>query len=77
MCRNNMITESDLNLKTTPNSKDSIIEEIPDEGISLENIEKELIIKALKKTNGNQSKAARLLKIPRHVLLYRIEKFNL
>ncbi len=51
--------------------------EIPPGGISLEEVEKTLIIKALEKSGGNRSEAARLLKIPRHVLIYRIEKFDL
>ncbi len=50
---------------------------IPDEGIALEDIEKSYIVKALEKAGQNQSEAARLLKIPRHVLLYRLEKYNL
>lgn len=50
---------------------------IPEEGISLEEVERRYIIKALEKAGQNQSKAARLLKIPRHVLLYRIEKYGL
>ncbi|MCP4022328.1 MAG: sigma-54-dependent Fis family transcriptional regulator [Desulfobacteraceae bacterium] len=50
---------------------------IPDEGISLEEIEKAYILKGLEKAGQNRSKAARLLKIPRHVLLYRLEKYNL
>ncbi|MDF1577313.1 MAG: sigma-54 dependent transcriptional regulator [Desulfobulbales bacterium] len=50
---------------------------IPDEGISLEEVEKSLIRKALEKSNGNRSEAARLLKVPRHVLIYRLEKFDL
>ncbi len=49
--------------------------EIPPEGISLEEVEKELIRKALTRSGGNRSEAARLLKIPRHVLIYRLEKF--
>jgi len=51
--------------------------EIPPEGISLEEVEKELIRKALARSNGNRSEAARLLKIPRHVLIYRLEKFDI
>ncbi|MEW6726994.1 MAG: sigma-54 dependent transcriptional regulator [Bacillota bacterium] len=51
--------------------------EIPDEGISLEEVEKLLIIKALEKSNGNQTKAAALLKITRATLLYRMQKFGL
>ncbi len=51
--------------------------EIPDEGLSLEAVERGLIKKALAKANGNRSEAARLLKIPRHVLIYRLEKFKI
>ena len=57
----------------TPNG----LPEIPDEGISLEAVEQGLIKKALTKANGNRSEAARLLKIPRHVLIYRLEKFKI
>ena len=53
------------------------IPEIPDEGLSLEAVEQGLIKKALAKANGNRSEAARLLKIPRHVLIYRLEKFKI
>jgi DNA-binding NtrC family response regulator len=45
--------------------------------LSLENIERRAIEMALKKSGGNQTKAAQLLNIPRHVLLYRMKKLNL
>jgi len=51
--------------------------QFPDEGISLEAVERDLIKKALEKSGGNRSEAARLLKIPRHVLIYRLEKFGI
>lgn len=51
--------------------------QISQDGISLEEIEKEAIILALKKTGWNQTKAAELLKIPRHVLLYRMKKLSI
>jgi two-component system NtrC family response regulator len=47
------------------------------EGISLEAVEKAYVLNALKKAEQNRSKAARLLKIPRHILLYRLEKYGL
>lgn len=50
---------------------------IPDTGISLEGLEKELIIKALEKSKGNQTRAAQLLGITRSALLYRIQKHGL
>ncbi|MCL6477707.1 MAG: sigma-54 dependent transcriptional regulator [Peptococcaceae bacterium] len=49
----------------------------PDSGISLEELEKELIIKALEKSKGNQTRAAQLLGITRSALLYRIQKHGL
>lgn len=51
--------------------------QIPQDGISLEEIEKEAIVLALKKTGWNQTKAAEFLKIPRHVLLYRMKKLSI
>jgi two-component system NtrC family response regulator len=51
--------------------------DIPEDGISLEEVEKELLVKALEKAEGNQSKAARFLNITRKTLLYRMEKHGL
>ena len=51
--------------------------EIPEEGTSLEGIERELIEKALKQSGGNQTRAAHLLGISRDTLRYRIKKFDL
>ena len=50
---------------------------LPDEGILLEEVEKNLIIQALERTELNQTKAAKLLGITRHTLLYRLEKYNI
>lgn len=50
---------------------------LPPEGISLELVEKQLIKKALTMAMGNQTRAARLLKISRDTLRYRLEKFKL
>jgi two-component system NtrC family response regulator len=49
----------------------------PQEDLSLEEVEKQVILEALERAGGNRSRAARLLKIPRHVLLYRLKKFGL
>lgn len=51
--------------------------EIPNDGLGLELVESELIKATLKQTSGNQTKAAKLLKIPRHVLIYRLKKLDL
>ena len=51
--------------------------EIPTEGLSLEDNERMLLAKALEKTSGNQTQAARLLRITRDTLRYKMKKFNL
>jgi DNA-binding NtrC family response regulator len=51
--------------------------ELPEEGISLDEVERAVILQALERTNGNRSQAARFLRIPRHILLYRLQKFGL
>jgi two-component system, NtrC family, response regulator AtoC len=50
---------------------------LPDEGLSLEDVEKDLVRQALEKAGGNKSQAARLLGLTRATLRYRIEKMGL
>ena len=45
--------------------------------MSLEENEKVLILRALEKTGGNQTQAAKLLKITRDTLRYKMKKFRL
>jgi DNA-binding NtrC family response regulator len=52
-------------------------EEFPQEGVDLEEVEKDLIQAALAKTSGNQTQAARLLGISRYALIYRMQKHGL
>jgi DNA-binding NtrC family response regulator len=56
---------------------DAIQLELPPHGISLEGIEKELILKALQRFEGNQTLAAKYLDISRRTLIYRMEKYGL
>ena len=51
--------------------------ELDDSGVSLEAIERALLVAALAKTGGNQSAAARLLGVSRDTLRYRNEKYGL
>jgi two-component system NtrC family response regulator len=50
---------------------------IPDDGLSLADVERSHLEAALKKTGGNQSQAARLLGISRATLIYRMKKHGL
>lgn len=56
---------------------DNLMLKLPDEGISLDELEKRVILKALERCDWNQTKAAEFLRVPRHVLLYRLEKFKI
>jgi len=51
--------------------------DFPDTGMSLEAVERALLVRALEKAGGNQSAAARLLGVSRDTLRYRMEKFGL
>jgi DNA-binding NtrC family response regulator len=51
--------------------------EISTDGLSLEDNERSLLVRALEKTEGNQTQAARLLRITRDTLRYKMKKFNL
>ncbi|MEO8658420.1 MAG: sigma 54-interacting transcriptional regulator [Bryobacteraceae bacterium] len=48
-----------------------------EDGLSLEDNERHLVVRALEKTAGNQTQAARLLRITRDTLRYKMKKFNL
>ena len=74
--KGSVIERSELNMKRLQ-ACDVKIPKIPPEGISLESVERQLILKALEKSGGNRSKAARLLHVPRHVLIYRLEKYGM
>ena len=47
------------------------------DGVDLRDVERRLVTEAIERTNGNQTRAARLLRISRDQLRYRLEKFGL
>jgi DNA-binding protein Fis len=51
--------------------------ELPPHGLDLEEVERSLVIQALDRTQGNQTRAAKLLGLNRDQIHYRIEKFKL
>jgi two-component system NtrC family response regulator len=69
------ISEMDILLPASAQQDEQDTFRLPAEGISLEEVEKSLITQALALAKGNRSQAARLLQIPRHVLIYRLGKF--
>ena len=50
---------------------------LPPEGLSLVDLEKKVIERVLRLKGGNITQAAAYLRIPRHILVYRIEKFGI
>ncbi len=51
--------------------------DLPPQGLSLEAVERDLIVRALDKFNGNQTRAAQYLDLSRKTLIYRMEKYGL
>ena len=50
---------------------------LPEEGIDLEEVEKEILLQALERHHWHQTNAARYLSISRKTLIYRMEKYGL
>jgi DNA-binding NtrC family response regulator len=77
----NRITEEDLpealQQEASMPANGRLLLELPDEGVSLEAIERELLLRALEKASGNQTQAARYLDISRRTFIYRMEKHGL
>jgi DNA-binding NtrC family response regulator len=78
------ITSDDLpdkirsNVSTTGPAQDSgTVINLPDDGYSLEQLEREIVVQSLERNGWNQTAAARFLRIPRHTLIYRMEKYEI
>ncbi len=50
---------------------------LPEGGYSLEQLEREVVVEALERSGWNQTAAAKFLFIPRHTLIYRMEKYGI
>ncbi|HVO23999.1 MAG TPA: sigma-54 dependent transcriptional regulator [Candidatus Margulisiibacteriota bacterium] len=82
---NDLVSADDLGIPTaapatggvTVSASGEVQIDFPDNGLSLEAVERTLIVRAMEKAAGNQSAAARLLGISRDTLRYRLEKFGL
>jgi DNA-binding NtrC family response regulator len=51
--------------------------DLPAKGVDLEELERSLVVQALRRAGGNQTKAAALLGLNRDQIRYRVEKFGL
>jgi transcriptional regulator with PAS, ATPase and Fis domain len=62
---------------TTPSAGAGVPFELPPHGVNLEALEQSLVVQALERCGGNQTRAATLLGMNRDQIRYRIEKFGL
>ena len=51
--------------------------ELPPDGVALEDVERELVVQAMRRTDNNQTRAAELLGIERDALRRRLQKYRL
>jgi DNA-binding NtrC family response regulator len=78
LCHENLVDADDLPeevRRRTTTAVDGI--KLPADGVEMEEVERGLITQALERTNGNRTRAAALLGISRHTLLYRIDKYGI
>jgi len=79
LCDGSEITINDLPepMRAGTVSDELIRIELPPGGLDLEAVEKELLVKALQKFAGNQTRAASYLNISRKTFLHRLSKFGI
>ena len=79
LARGDEVTLHDLPefLRRETVAEDAMEIDLPAQGVSLEAIEKELILRALEKCDWNQTHAARYLDISRKTLIYRMDRHGI
>lgn len=79
LAKGEMITLEDLpeNIRRPPNHAANVLLELPSGGLSIDEVEREIIRQALEMHSGNQTRTARYLDITRSALIYRMQKFGL
>jgi DNA-binding NtrC family response regulator len=78
LCRGNSLKPKDLHLSGLPTVDASIEEDLDAvDSFSLEDTEKNAIIRALKQAGGVQKEAAKLLGISRRAIHYKIKKYEI
>lgn len=71
--RKHLVGMTSFDLEEAPSSQ----LKLPEQGVDLEELEKNLILQALEMAHGNKTRAARLLNMSPPTLYYRLEKYGL
>jgi two-component system NtrC family response regulator len=79
LARGDSVTYDDLPayLRKEDPAGSGVPTDLPAEGVSLKHVERDLMLKALIKSNWNQTQAARYLDLSRKTLIYRMEKYEI
>ena len=85
LCENDTITVDDLppemtngaGVKTVAAGGSAEYFQLPSEGVNFEDVERNLIIQAMERTDNNITKSAKLLGLTFRTLQYRLEKFGI
>lgn len=88
LCKTNVITSEHLPVSIVKGAQISNNEklqpldrlvsfDIPPHGLSLDDLEKQLVTQALEKSKNNKTKAAKLLGLTRGTFRYRLQKYGL
>jgi DNA-binding NtrC family response regulator len=79
LCETDLITVDDLPLEVRQESRPAAegAFKLPPEGISFEDVERDLIMQAMEQTDYNITKSAKLLGLTFRTLQYRLEKFGI
>ncbi|MCX8084424.1 MAG: sigma-54 dependent transcriptional regulator [Calditerrivibrio sp.] len=79
ICKDGIVKKQHLPPEIYPEkeAKNCILDTLPEDGLDLEELEKNIIEMTLKRFNGNKAKAAKYLKLPRHKLIYRLERYGI
>ncbi|MAB91382.1 MAG: sigma-54-dependent Fis family transcriptional regulator [Planctomycetes bacterium] len=80
LCPGDVIDEPDLMLQATRRSEDrssnAILDVLFDTALTLDHLERDIIVAALRRCGGNLSRTARTLGLTRRALQYRVEKIR-
>ncbi len=79
LARGDDITVEDLpeQIRQTPGHAANLLLRLPPDGLSIEQVERDIIQQALEMHGGNRTHTARYLDITRSALLYRLQKYGL
>jgi two-component system NtrC family response regulator len=77
--KNGRVSTQDLPAEFGPSggAPEASLVQLPEQGISFEEVERDILLAALQRHDWNQTRAARYLKMTRNTLIYRMNKYGI